>query len=437
MKKACCLLLALSVLFFSWSCSKTGKAVAGNGTASLAVYYAYTEQYRNTGKLIGKMDLAVPEDIDLLAEALGQILVDPVSEAFVSAFPSNVKIIDFSLNDGNVQVSLTSNYLNMNPVDKVIAKACLTLTLCALREVDTVSIFTEDVLVEKNLSADDIIMPDYEKSEYEQQITVYFSDENESFLEQERRYLTIGRDKLLSEYVIDELIRGPQNENLHSAIPQGTRVLSVITKKNLCVVDLSKEFYQNRPRTAAGERVAIFSIVNSLTSLSSIEAVQITVEGEQLEQYYLINLKEPLVRNETIIWRSNSDSTDSILTVYMGVGDDKIVALPTIAEIDYNISMEQNVIEEMLAVQSNFGYYPLIHTGTTLISASTTGRICSIDLSSEFLVEGNNIRVDLAVKALAAAVIDTGNADFVIISVEGVKLNNGLKIGKDVSVIIR
>jgi spore germination protein GerM len=167
------------------------------------------------------------------------------------------------------------------------------------------------------------------------------------------------------------------------------------------------------------ERVTIYSIVNSLTSLSGIEAVQITVEGEKLENYFLISLKEPLTRNDSIIWRPSSDSTMSIITVYMGVGSGRIVALPKIVELDYNVSIEQNVIEQMLSLKSNFGYYPLIQAGTKLISATTTGRICSIDLSSEFLVEGNNLRVDLAaVKALAAAVIDTGNADFVIISVE-------------------
>ncbi|NLO49411.1 MAG: GerMN domain-containing protein [Clostridiales bacterium] len=430
------LTMTFIVLLLSFSCALPRTMVPISGFTSLQVYYAHTEENRNKGKLIGKMDLQVPTDVDLLAEALSRILENPDDNSYISAFPTNVKIIDFTLSDGNVRVSMTNNYKNMPALDKIIAQSCLTLTLCALKEVDTVSIYAEGVLLEKNLSADDILLPETEKSEYEQQITVCFADENNSFLEQERRYLTIGKDKLLSEYVVDEIIRGPQNDNLHSAIPEGTRVLSVTMKRNLCTVDLSKEFYVNRPQTAAGERVAIYSIVNSLTSLSGIEAVQITVEGEKLDKYYLINLNEPLTRNESIIWRPSSDSTLSIITVYMGVGSGKIVALPRIVEMDYNVSIEQNVIEQMLSVKSSFGYYPLIQTGTRLISASTVSRVCTIDLSSEFLVEGNNMRVDLAVKALAAAVIDSGNADFVVISVEGSKLNNGLKIGKDSSVIL-
>lgn len=434
--KILCLTVILSVSMLLFSCKLPGTRVPRSGYVSLRVYYACTEESWNRGKLIDKKDILVPENVDLLAEALSRLLENPDEDNLVSAFPPNVKIIDFALSDGNVRVSMTNNYKNMPSFDKLIAQSCLTLTLCALKEVDTVSVYAEGVLLDKNLSADDIILPDSEKSEYEQQITVCFADETNSFLEQERRYLTIGKDKQLSEYVVEELIRGPQNENLHSAIPEGTKVLSVTMKKNLCIVDLSKEFYLNRPQTAAGERVTIYSIVNSLTSLSGIEAVQITVEGEKLENYFLISLKEPLTRNDSIIWRPSSDSTMSIITVYMGVGSGRIVALPKIVELDYNVSIEQNVIEQMLSLKSNFGYYPLIQAGTKLISATTTGRICSIDLSSEFLVEGNNMRVDLAVKALAAAVIDTGNADFVIISVEGSKLNNGLKIGKDSSIII-
>ena len=59
--------------------------------------------------------------------------------------------------------------------------------------------------------------------------------------------------------------------------------------------------------------------------------------------------------------------------------------------------------------------------------------MCYLDLSSEFSVEGET-NVPLAMKALAAAIIDTGNADYITISVEGDVI--GEKIEKDESIIL-
>ena len=131
-----------------------------------------------------------------------------------------------------------------------------------------------------------------------------------SFLEKEKHLLTIGQNRQLVEYVIDELVRGPQNDNLRETLPKGTKILSIEVKKNICIVNLSKEFLLNRPETAAGERVAIYSIVNSITEITGIEAVQILVEGEKIDKYYLMSLYEPLTRDMDIVWQNNPDMTE-------------------------------------------------------------------------------------------------------------------------------
>jgi hypothetical protein len=126
-----------------FSCKLPGTRVPRSGYVSLRVYYACTEESWNRGKLIDKKDILVPENVDLLAEALSRLLENPDEDNLVSAFPPNVKIIDFALSDGNVRVSMTNNYKNMPSFDKLIAQSCLTLTLCALKEVDTVSVYAK------------------------------------------------------------------------------------------------------------------------------------------------------------------------------------------------------------------------------------------------------------------------------------------------------
>lgn len=403
-------------------------------SGNLQVYYAYTEQNRNKGELIGKLYVPVSGDEDKLHISLTKLMENPDSESMVSAFPENVKIISYEPEKDSLAVNLTKSYMNMSTVEKAVANACLVLTLCRLEDVDAVSIYVEGMLVESGLTADDFILPNYEKTEYEKQLTLYYADSANSFLEKERHLLTIGQDKQLAEYVIDELIRGPQNDNLRETLPKGTKLLSVEVKKNLCIVDLSKEFWLNKPVTASGERTAVYSIVNSITELTGIEAVQILVEGEKIDKYYLMSLNEPLLRDEDIVWQKNPDLSESVFTLYMAVNRNKLVALPTIVKVNYTVSMEQNAVEAMLSLKNKYGYYSIIPAGTRLNSISSKDGVCRLDLSSEFNVEGETLNVVLAMKALAAAIIDTGNVESVTISVEGNIIGENIK--KDESIII-
>lgn len=401
---------------------------------TLQIYYSYKEQYSYKGELIGNIDIPVSADSDLIYIAITKITEDPPSETMVSAFPDNVKILSYTQKGGTISVSLSQSYRTLDPVKKSIANACLVLTLCQLSEVDSVSIYVEDALIENELSAEDIIQPNYEVTEYEKQLTLYYSDDSNSFLEEENHLLTIGQDRQLVEYIIDELVRGPKNDNLRETLPKGTEVLSIEVKKNLCIVNLSDEFLLNKPMTAAGERVAVYSIVNSITEITGIEAVQIIADGEKIDKYYIMSLKEPLTRSDDIIWGKNPDMGEAVFNAYMSVNRDMLVMLPVIVKMNYALSQEQNAAEAMLSLKSKYGYSALIPAGTKLNSIYTEDRVCYLDLSPEFRVEGDTLNMELAMKALAASIIDTGNADYVTIYIDGKIV--GEKIEKDESIII-
>ncbi|NLL39633.1 MAG: GerMN domain-containing protein [Clostridiales bacterium] len=430
MKRALGIIVLLLIILFG-AC---GKRNAEDKSGYLQVYYAYTNENRNKGELIGSLDVPVSGDRDKLHIALAKLMENPGSEVMISAFPDNVKILSYEPKDDTISVNLSQSYRSMSPVERTVANACLVLTLCRFEDINAVSIYVEDALFESELTAEDIILPNYEETEYEKQLTLYFADTASSFLEKEKHLLTIGQNRQLVEYVIDELVRGPQNDNLRETLPKGTKILSIEVKKNICIVNLSKEFLLNRPETAAGERVAIYSIVNSITEITGIEAVQILVEGEKIDKYYLMSLYEPLTRDMDIVWQNNPDMTERVLTVYMAVNRDKLVALPVIVKANYTVSMEQNAVEAMLALKNKYGYFSIIPAGTRLNSIFTRDGVCYLDLSSEFSVEGETLNVPLAMKALAAAIIDTGNADYITISVEGDVI--GEKIEKDESIIL-
>ena len=116
-----------------------------------------------------------------------------------------MKILSYEPKDDTISVNLSQSYRSMSTVERTVANACIVLTLCRFEDINAVSIYVEDALFESELTAEDIILPNYEETEYEKQLTLYFADTASSFLEKEKHLLTIGQNRQLVEYVIDEL----------------------------------------------------------------------------------------------------------------------------------------------------------------------------------------------------------------------------------------
>lgn len=135
-------------------------------------------------------------------------------------------------------------------------------------------------------------------------VTVYFSDGEAMYLRPEQRitddYSAVDR----VEMVIGELIRGPQSENLVKTVPPNARLRRVWMDGEVAYVDFSREFQTEHWGGSTGDTFTLFSVVNSLTELPGINAVQFLVEGE-IEEAILghTDTTEPIYRREDLINR--------------------------------------------------------------------------------------------------------------------------------------
>ncbi|HAA37433.1 MAG TPA: hypothetical protein DCE00_01020, partial [Firmicutes bacterium] len=100
--------------------------------------------------------------------------------------------------------------------------------------------------------------------------------------------------------VLEELIRGPQTDNLAATIPPEVKVLSVSLQDSIAVVDFSPEMHTKHSGGAAGETMTITSIVNTLTEFAGVDLVAITVAGKPLNIEHVI-LDAPVERNDEIV----------------------------------------------------------------------------------------------------------------------------------------
>ena len=101
--------------------------------------------------------------------------------------------------------------------------------------------------------------------------------------------------------VVEELIKGPANDDHIATIPTDTKVLSVETKNDVCFVNFSKEFVTKHQGGSSGELFTVYSVVNSLTELGTVGSVQFLIEGEKRDEYLHLVFNEPIMRDTSMV----------------------------------------------------------------------------------------------------------------------------------------
>ena len=83
----------------------------------------------------------------------------------------------------------------------------------------------------------------------------------------------------MEKLIVEELIRGPEQAGRAAVLPSGTKLLNVSVSENVCYVNFDAEFLNNT--LSVNEYLPIYAVVNSLCVSSTVNKVQITVNGSQ------------------------------------------------------------------------------------------------------------------------------------------------------------
>ncbi|MDD2481695.1 MAG: GerMN domain-containing protein [Lutispora sp.] len=142
------------------------------------------------------------------------------------------------------------------------------------------------------------------KSE-EKEIVLYFANSQAQYVVPEKRTIEVEKGISSAKFariVLEELIKGPTEENLYRTIPSEVKVLNVEIQDEMVFVDFSKEMHTKHWRGAAGEDMTISSLVNTMTELEGIKKVLPSVEGMALNIEHMV-VDEPLERLEDKIYK--------------------------------------------------------------------------------------------------------------------------------------
>lgn len=133
----------------------------------------------------------------------------------------------------------------------------------------------------------------------ENEINVYFSDNNASYLRAEKR--TIDEDSDLYFQIFEELKAGPKNDNLQNTIPEGSQLIDYQLENKTLTLNFNLALKNNHWGGSTGEQLTVYSIVNSYTALDEVDRVKILLEGEEVESLVgHLDLSQPLLYNQKL-----------------------------------------------------------------------------------------------------------------------------------------
>jgi len=270
-------LILVTILFTG--CSKKDE---NEGKERYSIYYINREETE-----IGEFAYytQTQEPIKVLGEML-TILGQTPNNVNYNETVRNYLVTAYSINNDVVQITVDENYRKLSPTTEVLTRAAIVRTLTQIKGIRYVNIKVgEEDLTDSlggvigSMTADQFVdnagneINTYEKVE----LNLYFAAESGKQLVKVLRPIEYNSNISLERLVVEKIIGGPEGEELYPTVNPNTKIISITVKDNICYVNLSKEFLTTQSDVLP--EVTVYSIVNSLIELQSINKVQISVEG--------------------------------------------------------------------------------------------------------------------------------------------------------------
>ncbi|EEG78984.1 GerMN domain-containing protein [Dethiobacter alkaliphilus] len=274
-------------------------------TENVTLYYG---SEGNEELVTEEREISYREGEDRYQVVLEELIAGPETEGYTANIPEETEVYGTILQNDSLLVNFSEEFTNFGgSVAEVVAIASVVNTLTQFEEIERVKILAE---------GEELIAPSGERRGFmepfateitppavQQTVILYFARPDATAVVPEEREISLPQEAEFAqqlELVLEELIAGPQREDLSPTIPAEVSVLNVDVAENTATVNFSEEMHTEHTGGAAGETMTILSIVNTLTEFPEVEDVLMQVEGEPMNIEHVI-LDAPVQRNEELI----------------------------------------------------------------------------------------------------------------------------------------
>ena len=285
-----------------------GRSARANGSDQSGIYKVYYINKEGTTITATDFDGSKWTGEELCRQLIAQLGTAPDSveyKAPVDGFTCNSVTLDGTL----VTVDFSVEYLQMDSIRETLTRAAVVNTLCEVDGVtavqitvegspltdgegDTVGSMTRDMFIFN--SGNEI--RNYTKT----RLHLYFANDSGDRLISTYRTIVYNSNISQERLVVEQVLSGPKTENVKPTLNPDTKVLSVTNSNGTCYVNLDGSFlvepYDVTPQ------VALYSLVNSLAELTSVNQVQISVNGDVNVKFMdFLDLQNTFDKNADII----------------------------------------------------------------------------------------------------------------------------------------
>ena len=285
--------------------------IKNNDEDKVRVFYLTTEK---NALIMKDCSLKAESVYGRAGELLDLLALDtPGGDANAAAPISGFELKEYSIDQdtGTISVEFTEGYRKLDNITEKLTRAAIVNTLCGIPDIRRVTIRINGALIvddrgnkSENMTADQFIynsgkeMLNFERAE----MHLYFASRDGKKLVESYRTVVFNGNIPMERLVVEQIIAGPNGDFNYPTVNENTKIVNILSRDNICTVTLDRTFLTN-PYEVDPE-VAVYSIVNSLTELPSINQVQIIIDGVEdplFMETYLLDTDRLLQKNTKIV----------------------------------------------------------------------------------------------------------------------------------------
>lgn len=298
-------LLSMLILVVSVGCNTSTDSYAS--LEGPKVYLVNEEENSLEGIDINLNEIVDQSKTNEIVDYIFILLSNGVSSSDFKPTITDVELIQYYNIEGtHITLNLNRAYYDLSFSQEIFLRASIVKSLTSFDAIDSVEFFVNGVpliidsstALGRQYSSD--VQVTYDKAtsrEVFENVVIYLPNEDKSRLNARYTTITLTPNKKLEAIVVEEIL-----DNEEQILPNDVKLLNIYTHEGICFVDFSAEFQTALLPSGISERIAIYSLVNSLTELSNITNVQILVEGKKAATFQgTLSLNRIFTKNFSLI----------------------------------------------------------------------------------------------------------------------------------------
>lgn len=305
------LLLAAGMMALLGGCQKAQKRAEPDPEHGIYQIYYKNVEGTELVKVSYEAEADKADKEGLMQELIGVLQSQKSDDpSILPAVPASLEVLDYDFSSGEYAVlNFNSRYRELKPMDEILCRAALVLTLTQIMDVDYLNLKIEgEELIDSagktvNLLSEANFVAGLDNEIYSKQkntILLYLASSDEHSLVEVERTVLNDEGITLEKLAMRLLLDGPVDENSKAVIPPEVSMPEVSVRSGICYVNFAQDFLKNT--SDLDPKLIVYAIVNTLTELPDISKVQLMVGGKSdVKLKELLSLEEPFTKDLSIV----------------------------------------------------------------------------------------------------------------------------------------